>query len=201
MADEMDRRRDDLAGEMAGSYRVAPLGSLHDFEVAEDFPDPRGWDVLTADGQKIGKVHELIVDTAALRTRYLDVELDGEEMNRSSHDVLIPVGAARLDDDKDHVIVDSMDRKAIADLPVYDHSEITRAYESSVVTPFSNSGGAAEAGAATGDTFYTGHHFDDSRFYSSRWGARRAAGDTGGGGADPQNARSNLDEAPFNREP
>lgn len=175
MAEEMDRGSDGLAAEIAGStHRVAALGSLDDFEVAEDFADPRGWDVLASDGQRVGKVHELIVDTSALRTRYLDVQLEEDAaLNVGPRDVLVPIGAARLDDNHDRVLLESMDRSAIAALPVYDHSEITRDYESSVVTPFSHGAGATEASSATGDTFYSGQNFDDSRFYSSRWGARR----------------------------
>jgi len=54
---------------------VTPLRSLHDYRVAEGTPDVRGWDVLGADGKKIGEVDDLLVDTQGLRTVYLDVTL------------------------------------------------------------------------------------------------------------------------------
>ena len=57
---------------------VTPLRSLHNFRVAEGDPDVRGWNVLGADGRKMGEVDELLVDTRALRVRYLDVTLDLE---------------------------------------------------------------------------------------------------------------------------
>lgn len=103
--DEHDRdasRRGDEAP------RVAPLGDLDDFQVADGCPDVRGWDVVAADGRKVGTVHELIADTGAMRVRYLDVKLDksaaGPEGDR---DVLVPIGTARLDQDDDRVMLDS----------------------------------------------------------------------------------------------
>src|SRR5215210_412475 len=59
---------------------VTPLRSLHNFRIAEGDPDVRGWDVLGADGRKIGEVDELLVDTQGLRVRYLDVTLDLESI-------------------------------------------------------------------------------------------------------------------------
>jgi sporulation protein YlmC with PRC-barrel domain len=104
--------------------QVAALRDLDDFQVAEGFPDPRGWDVLGSDGVKVGKVHDLIVDTAAMRTRYLDVELDRKAIGaRDDRDVLIPVGTARLDDTDDRVILGSLSGAQLASLPPFDHHE------------------------------------------------------------------------------
>lgn len=62
---------------------VTPLSKLHNFRISEGDPDVRGWEVLGADGRKIGEVDDLLVDTEALKVRYLDVHLDasllGEE--------------------------------------------------------------------------------------------------------------------------
>lgn len=55
---------------------LAQLRHLRDFEVAEDSPDVRGWPVHTSDGNRVGEVHDLLVDTSALKARYLDVEID-----------------------------------------------------------------------------------------------------------------------------
>jgi hypothetical protein len=52
------------------------LRDLRDFEVAEKQPDVRGWPVHTSDGHRVGEVHDLLVDTSALKVRYLDVEID-----------------------------------------------------------------------------------------------------------------------------
>ncbi len=62
---------------------VTPLSRLHNYRISEGDPDVRGWDVFGADGQRIGTVDDLLVDTEALNVRYLDVNLDpsllGEE--------------------------------------------------------------------------------------------------------------------------
>ena len=34
--------------------RIAPLSALNDFEVAEGYPDLRGWNVASTDGQEVG---------------------------------------------------------------------------------------------------------------------------------------------------
>ena len=55
---------------------VTPLSKLHNFRISQGDPDVRGWQVLGADGRQIGTVDDLLVDTEALRVRYLDVNLD-----------------------------------------------------------------------------------------------------------------------------
>ena len=49
--------------------RIAPLGALDDFEVAQGYPDVRGWKVMSSDGREVGQVHELLIDVDNLRTR------------------------------------------------------------------------------------------------------------------------------------
>ena len=61
--------------------RIVPLGEVDDFEIAEGYSDVRGWRVDAADGTEIGKVHELLVDIDAMRTRYLDVRLTTDVAN------------------------------------------------------------------------------------------------------------------------
>lgn len=73
--------RDDAyppAGAAAGTAvsQIAPLKELKDYKVAKEDPDVRGWMVLGRDGRTVGKVHDLLVDTGAMRVRYLDVDLD-----------------------------------------------------------------------------------------------------------------------------
>lgn len=152
-----------------GSGRIAPLGSLDDFEVADNFPDPRGWDVVLADGTRVGKVHELIVDTAQLRTRYLDVSLDRDAIRLDDdRDVLIPVGAARLDDSSDNVILDSVELRQLSVLPAFNHDDITRDYESTVMSGLGSTDNTTEFSPSETD-FYRNRNFDDSRFYGKRW--------------------------------
>ena len=73
--------------------RIAPLSALNDFEVAEGYPDIRGWSVTSADGQEVGKVHDLLIDVDHMRTRYLDVRLTKQlASSPGDRDVLVPIG-------------------------------------------------------------------------------------------------------------
>ena len=169
MADRHTRRDErDLPDDVP---RVAALSDLDDFQVAEGFPDPRGWDVLGIDGRKVGKVHDLIVDTGAMRTRYLDIELDKDALGvRDDRNVLIPVGVARLDDADDNVMLGSVTNAQLASLPPYEHGEITRSYEDFVLGGITT-GAAAGAAAPRNDTtsdYYATRHFDDRQFFGSR---------------------------------
>ncbi len=178
MADELNtsgtRSMDDMPDDRDmpdDTPRVAALGDLGDFQVAEGFPDPRGWDVISSGGKKIGKVHDLIVDTGEMRTRYLDVKLDGDAIGASSdHDVLLPVGVAQLDDANDNVVLGSLTEAQLAALPEFTHGEISRDYESAVLSQMP---GRGEAAAATGADYYATHHFDDAAFFGSRERANR----------------------------
>ena len=156
--------------------RVAALSDLDDFEVADGYPDPRGWRVLTADGTEVGKVHDLIVDTGTMRTRYLDVKLDHDKLATAGTrrdddwDALIPVGSAQLAENDDEVMLPSLSTTQLAALPVFEHGEITRDYENSVLAGV---GGAAAGAAVTTDRdYYDRQHFDDRRFFG-----RQAAAD------------------------
>ena len=123
--------------------RVVPLGQLDDFKVADGEPDVRGWEVLASDGRKIGEVDELLVDTAAMKVRYLDVDVEAG-MVAGGHDrhVLIPIGYARLDEARDCVMLDRVASGDLGRIPSYDQGPLTRDFETSVRHSFGASGGA-----------------------------------------------------------
>src|SRR5215218_739641 len=94
------------------------------FELPKDEPDPRGWDVRSADGTKIGKVADLLFDTGERRIRYVEVALDRDIAKDTTRDyALVPIGQARLDDDKDDVIVE-LSRTDLAAAPAYDRTRL-----------------------------------------------------------------------------
>ena len=139
--------------------RIMPLDDLEDFEVAEGEPDVRGWDVLSADGDKIGEVDQLLIDTSAMKVRYLDVDLDNDviETDEDRH-ALIPIGFARIDEDNDQVFVDNLRTEDVRGLPEYGHGPITREHETEVRRVF-------EPGFQAGheEEFYEGEHFAGPR--------------------------------------
>jgi hypothetical protein len=135
--------------ESGDGSRIAPLGDVDDFEIAEGYSDVRGWRVDAADGTEIGKVHELLVDLDALRTRYLDVRLTTEVAAApEDRDVLVPIGAARID--KEHeVITVPLTAERVGLLPPYTHGPITREEEYEVRRHFTFGRAAAEGVAAS----------------------------------------------------
>lgn len=162
--------------------RVVPMDDLDDFRVAGDAPDPRGWEVVAADGRRIGEVDELLVDTGAMKVRYLDVDVDDEVSAEPDRHVLVPIGYARLDRDHDRVIVDQLSSADLRAIPAYRHGPITRDFETSVrdswrgrpAPPATDADrptdGAMRADAR--DDFYGGDSFDETHF----WAARRSTG-------------------------
>jgi photosynthetic reaction center H subunit len=148
--------------------RVAHLSDLDDFEVADHDPDVRGWDVISADGRKIGEVEDLIVDTGAMKVRYLDVEVEKDyRADNDNRRILIPVGQARLHVDEDHVHVSSLSSTDVRTFPSHD-GRFDRSYEDTVHTRF-GSGNAGAAGGTDKD-YYSHANFDDDRFYGKRRG-------------------------------
>jgi uncharacterized protein (TIGR02271 family) len=100
--------------------RVVPLNRLDGYAVADDDPDIRGWEVISADGIRIGAVDQLLVDTEAMKVRYLDVRM----VAASDRHALIPIGYARLEEDRSRVFVDNLVSTQVATLPAYAHGRV-----------------------------------------------------------------------------
>lgn len=107
---------------------LMPLNRLDDFKVADGYQDVRGWSVVGHDGEKIGKVDDLLVDTNARQVRYLGVDLDRGLLSGRSHsgNVLIPIENVQLDR-KDKVHLTSLGRNEIFSLPTYEAGSFGRA--------------------------------------------------------------------------
>lgn len=146
--------------------RIIPLDEMDSFEVADGDPDVRGWHVFGRDGVKVGEVDELLVDTEALKVRYLDVDLGETEGGREERHVLIPVGFARLHATDDHILVDTLDSAALAGLPAYAQEPLTPEFEAAALRPFQ----PQATPRAPSDDPYAGEVFDEERFYGSRRG-------------------------------
>ena len=112
-----DRERSARNDDPATTGRLVHTRDLDQFDFPKDSPDPRGWDVRSADGTKIGKVEDLIVDTGQRRVRYIEVAFDRSLAKDTDRDyALVPIGEARIDDAGDNVIVDLARRRDVAAL-------------------------------------------------------------------------------------
>ena len=139
------------------------LRDLTDFEVADGNPDVRGWAVRGSDGHALGRVHELIVEPAALKVRYLDVELDAR-FKRGQHEnhILLPIGVASLDTEGDNVFVPALNTESVQAYPPYSEIQITRDYEEAMLRAL------GVGPAVDNDQFYERDSYDAGAFYRRR---------------------------------
>lgn len=80
----------DLTAE--GELKIVPLRVAHEFSVAAEDHDPRGMDVIAADGASAGTVRELWIDRSEPQIRYLEVVSAD-----ARHKALLPINFARID--------------------------------------------------------------------------------------------------------
>ena len=114
------------------SGTLARLDELDDVDVASHEPDPRGWDVIGAEGERVGKVDHVIGDTGAMKARYLAVELDRDFAGDDRH-VLVPVGHVDLDTSRNRVRSAALHTERARDLPAYRGETIDRDYEDNLM--------------------------------------------------------------------
>lgn len=123
----------------AGSDETLPLtrlSDLDDYRVSDN--DPRGWDVVTAEGQKVGDVKELLVDTASMRARYLVCDIDEKRLELEPLDrhILLPVSRVQLNPDKKRVLANALFTGDLATYPIYAGLPLTRAQDAAIERAF-----------------------------------------------------------------
>ena len=57
----------------APTRRLERLSRMHEYEVAPNESDPRGWNVVNRERRRVGEVKDLIVDRERMVATYLDV--------------------------------------------------------------------------------------------------------------------------------
>lgn len=126
MADDIPREQ--TLGEAADvPGRIAPLSDLNDYEVADGYPEIRGWEVRDSSDRSIGRVHDLLVDVGALRVRYLDVELAPKfAASEADRRVLIPVESVDLDGTGDQVLLPGIEAAQVRGLVPHARRGIAR---------------------------------------------------------------------------
>jgi len=79
-------RSDDTTA--AGLRRISDMSG---YKVSDEDPDIRGWNVVGADGNVIGEVDDLLVDTAQMKVRSIDVDVKGADHS------LVPADRVQVD--------------------------------------------------------------------------------------------------------
>jgi sporulation protein YlmC with PRC-barrel domain len=100
--------------------RIVPLRDARDFKLSKGDPDPRGWNVFGADGERVGTVADLLVDPASLKVRYLDVDLADDlfKLKEDRH-VIIPTDAVDLRERGKDVWIKDLNSEDVARFPAY----------------------------------------------------------------------------------
>ncbi len=148
---------DDSRFYRARNRNLFRLEELDKSEVLGQNPDIRGWEVITSDNTKLGKINELIVDRRKNKIRYLDIDT-----NVPGRNYLLPIGLASLSFQQKRVLVNIND-KDLETYPVYPGGEIDRNYENTLQNSLKrNVQGEKDA------DYYSHKHYDDSRFFDSR---------------------------------
>lgn len=106
------------------------------FEIVKDEPDIRGWDVRYKNGEKIGSVEELILDTKAKKVRYMIVDLDENELRLEHRKIVVPIGFAQLDKGNDDVMIPNVSVDQLCSLPDYKRNSLTPDLERRIASVF-----------------------------------------------------------------
>jgi uncharacterized protein (TIGR02271 family) len=166
--------RDDRLQELGGSG----------YEIVDDEPNIKGWDVRDASGQKIGKVDELIFDKQSQKVRYVVVDLKGKLFDMKDHDVLVPIGLTELDEKDDDVILSNITSEELRLLPVYEEGTVDADMESRIRNVLSGIGSGMRGTASAPSTsatdaydeeFYNHEHFNEENIYRNRRKAGKEA--------------------------
>jgi hypothetical protein len=143
--------------------QLAHLRDLKDWKIADGEPDIRGWLVILPDGQLAGRVEDLVVDTDDMAVRYLELKVLHEVAGTEDDTyLLVPVSAARLDEEDPVVIVDRLPTPGITRAPAFGRGVPTREQERAIREFYGPAGQAPDAPER--------READQRRF----WGSRRA---------------------------
>jgi sporulation protein YlmC with PRC-barrel domain len=141
---------------------LVPLSKIEDeYMLPDPLPDFRGWKVTLPDGRRVGKVSDLIVDTDQLVVKYIEVKVDKDLVGGDEESYrLVPIAAARLDDNDEAVVIGRLPGTSLADTPQHTRGAPTREQDRAVREHFEPSirtGGGSERGP-----------FDQERFWGRR---------------------------------
>lgn len=94
-----------------GHNRIVPIGTVPTITVHKKDADPRGMEVIAADGEIAGKVTDLWIDRAEHQVRYLEVDTGPKK-------VLAPMGMSKVEGKSGQVVIDAINADQFAAAPV-----------------------------------------------------------------------------------
>jgi photosynthetic reaction center H subunit len=120
-----------------GTPKLIPLRSAEGFFLDSRDPDPRGMEVVGADGSTGGVVRDVWIDQAEYIIRYLEVEVGDKAKRRT---VLLPTTLSRISGRKGRVIVNSVLGEHFAKAPTHKKPDVVTRLEEDRICAFYASG-------------------------------------------------------------
>lgn len=138
----------DPVGRGTGPLELHRMSDMEDqYQVAGT--DPRGWKVITGEGETVGRVNELLVAPGDMKARYLDVTVDEKRLELEPVDrhILLPADHVRLDRSSNKVVVGGLLAHDFGEYPQYGGLPLQREHARQIHDYFGRAGtpGAAEA--------------------------------------------------------
>jgi len=116
-----------------GRPKIVPLRVASDFVVEARDPDPRGMQVVGADGRVAGRVHDVWVDRSETLIRYLEVEVTSAGGARR---VLLPLNFTRISGAARQVKVKAILARHFADVPPLQNPDQVTLLEEDRITAY-----------------------------------------------------------------
>ena len=134
-----------------------------DYKIADNQPHIDDWKIVDRSDRKVGEVEDMLFDKDRMKVRYIITNLKDGDIFDDDRKVLIPIGLAQLDTNKERVIVPNITRDHLTRLPKYDNADnLTQEDETLIVETFN---GTKSTTPYNRDTFYDNDHFDEDKFY------------------------------------
>jgi hypothetical protein len=159
------------------------LDELSDYKIASDYSDVRGWKIVDADNQTIGKIDNLWVNKDMRRVVYLDVKLDKRLLEDSRNEVrdviandngkefiykegdshiIIPIGSVSINKDTKIVMANSLGYDTFRNTNRYNRQDnFDREYERRVMNSYYPQNNPDSAYYSDDDSFYNRREFDN----------------------------------------
>jgi len=118
---------------LEGATRIVPLRVATDFSLETRDPDPRGMNVIGADGKVGGVVRDVWVDRSEAIIRYLEVDAGGRN-------VLLPINFTRIDGRRRRVTVQALHAHHFAKVPAHASADQVTLREEDRITAYYGGG-------------------------------------------------------------
>jgi hypothetical protein len=96
------------------------LGNLPTHQILPGEPDIRSWVVVGADGRRVGRVHDVLVDLHGLTARHLEVKLDpGVATRAGATTIVVPVESLQVAPIRSEVHLHKVTTDDLEDVPSF----------------------------------------------------------------------------------